>query len=816
MSYLSVIPNRERKVPRAVCRRARWFTVLAALLVTGLTHAKAAEVADLEVTIEESTVLPLLNQAMAYSVVVRNHGPGAAAGVVVNNVLPEAALLLSANPSQGAVQHPDRPIIWTVDALPAGESASLTLSVVQPLLGEAVLTSAVSASSVDLNSFNNAAVSTVTTLLGGLPEILVGPESRDVLPGLPLSLIVSAASELPLRYQWRLNGVNLPGATNHSFHVPVFQPENAGRYSVLVINDLGVVTSSQAEVRPILSLGVPFEDQFADRRLITGLVVLGVNQNLNATVEPGEPAHAGKVVGKTKWITWQSLLNGIATIRTTGSSIDTVLGVYTGESLETLVPVAADDDGGGFLTSAVRFNAIAGQKYQIAVGGYDGAAGSFLFSLGLELTGERLPVITSHPEGRTVPPGTAATLTVQATGTALTYQWFRNGVSLPGENASILQLPAVDFDQVGQYTVRVTAGNRSVMSKPASLQTFRPGPGESFQEVRAEDKLTDLLQSLLGILLGVDHQLITPSVSTTAPKQGKQLKSPRPTGGIGILSTTRGYTGTHTFSTYGSSSQQGEPGNCETPGGASQWVAYEAPESGVLVLDTAGSNFDTTLGVYTGSGSDFASLQPVACDDNSGADGITSRVIFNVQGGATYFVAVDGVNGQSGTVVLNYDLAIAPQVTQQPEGTIAPVGTQIELTARVTGRPAPAGQWLFNGTTLPGATNLTLIIPALQSENEGAYVLRLNNLAGQTETSPVSLLIDAPLKLASVDLNQAKQAKFRLIGQHSSIFLIQASTNLTDWVTIGTNYTDSGILSYVDAGSTNHSVRFYRAVPLSQ
>jgi hypothetical protein len=60
------------------------------------------------------------------------------------------------------------------------------------------------------------------------------------------------------------------------------------------------------------------------------------------------------------------------------------------------------------------------------------------------------------------------------------------------------------------------------------------------------------------------------------------------------------------------------------------------------------------LAVYTGSGADFASLVSVACDNNSGSNGLTSRLHFITTSGTTYFLVVDGVDGASGTVALNY------------------------------------------------------------------------------------------------------------------------------------------------------------------
>jgi hypothetical protein len=57
--------------------------------------------------------------------------------------------------------------------------------------------------------------------------------------------------------------------------------------------------------------------------------------------------------------------------------------VYNGTSLTGLSTVASNDDdpAGGTLTSAVTFNAVAGQTYWIAVDGYNGATGNITLNV---------------------------------------------------------------------------------------------------------------------------------------------------------------------------------------------------------------------------------------------------------------------------------------------------------------------------------------------------------------------------------------------------------------------------------------------------
>jgi hypothetical protein len=58
------------------------------------------------------------------------------------------------------------------------------------------------------------------------------------------------------------------------------------------------------------------------------------------------------------------------------------LGVYTGKRLKSLKKVASNDNSGDSDASMVRFKAVRGRTYAIAVDGYGGAEGNILLSLG--------------------------------------------------------------------------------------------------------------------------------------------------------------------------------------------------------------------------------------------------------------------------------------------------------------------------------------------------------------------------------------------------------------------------------------------------
>jgi manganese oxidase len=100
--------------------------------------------------------------------------------------------------------------------------------------------------------------------------------------------------------------------------------------------------------------------------------------------------------------------------------------------------------------------------------------------------------------------------------------------------------------------------------------------------------------------------------------------------------------GSVTSTNRGATIEPYEPYHANDDGGKSVWFRWQAPATGSIEFTTAGSNFDTLLGVYTGAA--VNALTPVASnDEEDNTAGVhTSRVVFNATAGAVYYIAVDG------------------------------------------------------------------------------------------------------------------------------------------------------------------------------
>lgn len=121
----------------------------------------------------------------------------------------------------------------------------------------------------------------------------------------------------------------------------------------------------------------PFNDVLANALELAGTVGTTTTNNLNATLEPGEPLHGGKQGGKSVWYFFTAPSDGLLSITSTNSNFDTLLAVYTGTRVDRLTALNSNDDtptGFGVyseLTQAVR----SGTRYYVAVDGLAGSSG---------------------------------------------------------------------------------------------------------------------------------------------------------------------------------------------------------------------------------------------------------------------------------------------------------------------------------------------------------------------------------------------------------------------------------------------------------
>ena len=159
-------------------------------------------------------------------------------------------------------------------------------------------------------------------------------------------------------------------------------------YSLL--KDIGWCTTCPAP-QPTPTPGPPpANDNLANAQAISGCSGSVNGTNISATKEAGEPSHNPSTAsdadpgGASVWYQWQAPSTGSVTINlvsTAAGSHDTMLAVYTGNSIGSLTSFGKNDDvSSGDTNSRVTFTATAGTTYKIAAAGWNSEQGTFTLS----------------------------------------------------------------------------------------------------------------------------------------------------------------------------------------------------------------------------------------------------------------------------------------------------------------------------------------------------------------------------------------------------------------------------------------------------
>jgi len=217
---------------------------------------------------------------------------------------------------------------------------------------------------------------------------------------------------------------------------------------------------------------------------------------------------------------------------------------------------------------------------------------------------------------------------------------------------------------------------------------------------------------------------------------------------VGNLFTNRGTitgsSGTGIADNFSSTNEPGTPNNNNIPGGAMVWLKWPVTfyPGGVATVDTQGSDFDTTLGIYqisTNNNSLAVVTNLVAIigsDDDAGF--FNSAASFNVTFGSEYEIGVDGYYGSRGHIVLNWSIqgvGLITPITQQPvsQTVLSNASAFLSVTVDTNADSSPVlYQWFNNGafinptnSSFTGVTNSSLTIANVLPSTVGQYRVRV-------------------------------------------------------------------------------------------
>lgn len=641
---------------------------------------------------------------------------------------------------------------------------------------------------------------------GAVPYLVTQPAGAAVNVGTNITFNASATGTAPLRYQWRLNGTNLPGATNNFFTQANVQPADAGNYSILVTNIAGnAVSSNAALIVMVASTNIPNAMTLAPAPVLPGTI------NLRGAVVPNGAA-------TTVWFEW---------------------GTNTSYGRQT----AAANIGNSYLftpVSAAISNLAMGGIYHFrcdasnALGvarGHDEifSSGGWVKAWGDDSLGQ-----TNVPAGLTnavaVAAGDYHCLVLKNDGTVVAWGYdLYNQTDVPTNLSNVVAV-AADF------------GNSVALKADGTLTGWG---SDNTGQLNGTTNAT----GVIAIAAGEYHCLAVGSngtVSAWGDNNDGQTNVPAGLKNVGAVAA--GVYSSLALSADGTVAAWGDNfyGQTNVPAGLSNVVAISSGGYHCLALKADGTvtawglnNFGqtnvppglgTVAAIACGQDSSYA-LQTdgtlVAWGDDSDGQTNLPPALVNIAafaGGMNHGVAIANfaplASSQTAGGYVNHDLPIT--LTASP-------GDGSSLNYRIVTLPSLGMLYQYAGGGRGNVINLgnadvtdtagrLLYAPATNAMGtpDDAFEFAAND--GLNDSRPATVTVDlglpaAPQMLSAPSLSEASQSfGFAFLGSSNATYSIWGSTNLTGWEWLGfAPEAAPGVYEFMDPAITNWPARFYRA-----
>ena len=607
----------------------------------------------------------------------------------------------------------------------------------------------------------------VTLGSASVPVITTQPAQGVGLPGASVNFTVGVTGTEPFSYQWQQDGVAIPGATSATMTVSNIQPSNMSGYRVAVTNVAGAVTSQVATITvnasaPVITVAP-----------VSITVAAGLTASFCSTVNGTQPMG----------VQWQ--LNRSDLAGATGSSllISNVQPVNAG-----LYRVVANNDLGTMFSAEAALAVVPvaawgqstyGQTQVPAnVGDVVAVAAGYEHSLALRRDGT--VAFWGAYSLFAFNPTSAPTFPLRAIAAARDHD-----VGLLPDGT--VTTWGTSIDMLGNATPNLTNAIAVAAGMYHTLALKDDGSVVAWgNNAYGQSSVPPSATNLIAIAGGACHSLALREDGTVlawGTNDYGQLDVPADL--TNALAIAAGDYYSLALREDGTVAAWGDPVNCSTnlPDGLTNIVAIAAGEYQSLALRCDGTVL--TWGKnYSGSGN-----VPV---------GLTNVVA--IQSGYAHCLALEG-DGQ-------------PVITIQPFRRKLAGGSPARLQVMAVGVGPLSYHWQFNGTSIAGETNSTLLLG--QTASAGSYSVVVSNALGAVTSVPAVLAVArAPLRF---DTSPGAMAmtdaglRVRLLGCSGlSSVVIYASSDLAVWQPILTNSAVTGTLEFQDPLATNSPWRFYRA-----
>jgi alpha-tubulin suppressor-like RCC1 family protein len=546
------------------------------------------------------------------------------------------------------------------------------------------------------------------------PALVVEPAYLTVAPGSTAMFSVDATGFYPIGFQWQFNGTNLPGATNSVLVLTNANSGEVGTYSVTVSNLYGSVTSTNVtlSVSPVAAWGDNSSGETAIPTSLTNAIMISAGYYHALSLRPDGSIGA-----------WGDDSDGDIEVPTNLSSVVEIsAGGYHNLALKSDGTVVAwgagqvdhgiyanDLEHGQSIVPAGLSNVVG-----ITAGGFHSLAlksDGTVVAWGWNLSGQ-----TSVPTGLSnvvaLAAGWAHTLALKSDGTIVGWGYSYDGeLNMPSNLSNVVALAA------GYYFSMALKADGSVLV----------WGDDSF----GETNIPIGLSNVIAIAASGYHCLALESDGTLigwGDNSGGQNDIPAGLTNVVMISSGAYYN------------------LAIVPHGSPATIV---PAVQLTILG-GGTVFVPAMGV----GSRPLSYQWESDGTNLvGATNLLLTLTGTQAMSGTYALVVS--NSYGATTSSNVSLTVIPLlISSPPSSQNLLAGTNMTLTVAATGWTPFVYQWQFNGTNLPGATNLAMTVTNIQPFQAGNYAVAVGNVFGAVTTSAAQIQV-APLAITTQPQNQS-------------------------------------------------------------
>ena len=544
------------------------------------------------------------------------------------------------------------------------------------------------------NALGTATSPAATLTVAVPPAIVTAPTSATVIAGTNISFAVTASGTATLTYQWLKNNAVISGATSATLTLNNVSAADAANYSVTVTNAVGSVTSAAATLTVLVPPAIS-------------------SQPASASITLGNPASFSVTATGTAPLVFQWLKNGTP-ISGANASVLSFAAVTTNDAASYSVTIT--NIVGGLVSSSATLTVLVP------------------------------PTIVTPPTSATVVAGSNTTFTVVAAGSGtLTYQWLKNGTTIPGATSATLTLNNVSSADAANYSVTVANANASITSSAATL-TVLVAPA-----ITAQPASVSVVQG--------NPATFTAAASGTAPLVFQWLKNGTPIFGANSNILSLAAVTTNDAANY-SVTVTNTVGN--TASSSATLTVLVPPTIVTAPVGTAVVAGGSATFSITAAGT--APLTYQWLKNNAAISGATSATLtlnnVSAASAANYSVTVANAAGSVTSAATALTVNLPPAITAQPANQFGAVGSVINLSVTASGTGPLSYQWfnaagaLADGGNISGSASATLTITALTANEVGNYFVVVSNAFGSVTSATAAVSVNVPPSISSQPVNQ--------------------------------------------------------------